>query len=420
MTNHRFTYRFLIGFMLWFVSSIVVAQQTEQQKLEVQRKVLQEEIAKIKNYLEKTKKKENTVSVQVQDLFQKIKTREKLIATIDKELDLLSTDITKNASQIQKMQQQLDALKKEYADMIYKSYKNKNNQSNMLFLLSAHDFQQSYLRYQYVKQYNQYRKKQGELIQQRAEQLQTLNDSLQRKKANKVNLMTHKKVEQSQLEKEKTKQEELAKTYQKQKKEYQAQIKKKQEEERKLSAQIEEAIRAAITQSNLAKNKGNTKATKAISTTEKAEFILAPEDKVLAGEFTANKGKLPWPVEKGIVTVRFGKQPDPMDSKLIIESSGVRIATAENQKARVIFNGVVLAVQKNPQTGLLSVLVQHGNYISVYANLTNVSVKKGQKVTTKQNIGTIHTDSVTGKTILKFQIWENTNKLNPASWIDKM
>lgn len=412
------TYLIVISLFLCSTHSLI-AQENEQTRLENQRKALKEEIQKIKKYLEKTSKKENSLNAQVQDLLLKIKVREKLIKNIDHELEVISKDISKNSNQIGSMNKELAHLKKEYADMIYKSYKNKKNQNNLLFLLSANDFQQSYLRYQYLNQYNDYRKKQGELIQLKAKQLQQLNDSLQRKKVNKQKLLNNKKDEQTTLETEKSKQEDLAKKYKKQKQEYQAQIKQKQEEERKLTQQIEEAIRNAIVKANASKSK-NTGKTTTPTATSNTEFVLAPEDKVLAGQFESNKGKLPWPVAQGIVTVRFGKQPDPLDPKLTIESSGVRIATAENQKARAIFEGTVLAIQKNPQTGILSVLIQHGNYISVYANLKNVSVSKGNKVAVKQDIGTIVTDASTGKTVLKFQIWQNTTKLNPAGWINNL
>ncbi len=147
---------------------------------------------------------------------------------------------------------------------------------------------------------------------------------------------------------------------------------------------------------------------------------MTPAAKALAAKFTSNKGKLPWPVQKGLVTVRFGRQADPMDSGVKIESSGVRIATNDKAKARTVFDGKVMAIQKNPQSGILSVLIQHGNYITVYANLENVLVAKGDQVKTKEIIGTIHTDAVTGKTILKFQIWKDVNKQNPAEWVYKM
>lgn len=217
-------------------------------------------------------------------------------------------------------------------------------------------------------------------------------------------MIDEKQFEQNQIASEKEKQEKLVQKYRKKKQKYAAQIRKKQRAERKLTRQIESLIRGAI------KKSGN----------KNKNFSLTPAAKALAAQFSANKGKLPWPVTKGLVTVRFGKQPDPIDSKLTIESSGVRIATTEKSSARAVFKGKVMAILKNPQNGTLSVLIQHGNYITVYANLEKVSVAKGEKVATKQKLGTIHTDRVTGKTILKFQIWADVIKQNPANWVYKM
>ena len=410
----------LISVFLFFLITLVthplVAQNTEQKKLEEKRNVLKNEILKIKRYLETTSKKEAGLSSQVQDLNQKIQTRQKLINTMDNEIDNLTFDINRNAKKIKKFEGELTKLKEDYAQMIYRSYKNRSTDNQLLFLLSSESFYQGYLRFQYLKQYSQYRKKQGELIVEQSEKLKILNDSLAAKKQIQETLMADKVGEQGELEKEKQKQQELVKKYQKQKKEYQTQISKKQQEERQLTAQIENLIKSEIKKSIASSTKNSTGKT----TSAKNEFVLAPEAKELANQFSANKGKLPWPVEKGIVTVKFGKQPDPMDSKLFIESSGVRIATSSNQTARSIFDGTVMSIQKNPQNGILSVLIQHGNYISVYSNLNNVYVKKGEKVKTKQKLGTIHTDQVSGKTILKFQIWQNDQRLDPALWIDNL
>lgn len=405
------------------VSGQIFAQQPDQKKLEQKRQALKDEIKKIRIYIDNTSKKETSLSTQVQDLNHKIITRQNLINTIDSEIDNLTNEIQKNTKKINSFQDELEKLKADYADMIYKSYKSRNADNQILFLLSSETFYQGYLRFQYLKQYSQYRKKQGELIVEKAEKLRVLNDSLIAKKVLKENLMEDKVNEQTQMESEKAKQQELIKKYQKEKKEYYTQIKKKQAEEQELTNQIENIIKAEIkksTEKSVVKTTNTTKTTsKTTATTSKSnEFALAPEAKELSNQFSANKGKLPWPVEKGVVTVRFGKQPDPMDPNLTIESSGVRIATAENQKARAIFDGTVMAIQKNPQNGILSVLVQHGNYISVYANLRNIAVKKGDKVKTKQTVGTIHTDQINGKTILKFQIWQNDQKMDPALWID--
>ena len=391
----------LLGFML---TTPAVAQKTSKKKLEAKRIALKKEINKIKKYLDNTKKKERSLSNEVKDLNQKITTREELITTISDEILALSNEIDKNTTEISVLEDELNLLKKEYSQLIYKSYKNKSKNSKLLFILSSENFYQGFQRFQYMKQYTQYRKSQGDSIKYKAQTLQILNDSLTAKKIIKQNLIDEKKYEQEQITSEKEKQEQLVKKYRQKKQKYITQIKRKQREERKLTQQIENLIRGAI------KKSGN----------KTKNFALTPAAKALSSKFSANKGKLPWPVEKGLVTVRFGKQPDPIDSKLTIESSGVRIATNKKAKARAVFEGKVLAIHKNPQNGILSVLLIHGNYITVYANLENVTVSKGNNVKTKQLLGTIHTDRVTGKTILKFQVWKDVIKLNPSYWIYKM
>ncbi len=344
------------------------------------------------------------MSNQVQDLSHKIATRQELIQTISEEITALSGEIARNTAIIDSLEHDLTRLQKDYAQLIYKSYKNKSESSRLLFLLSSKNFYQGFRRFQYMKQYTKYRKSQGDSILVKTERLQAMNDSLKVLKVTKSNLIDEKKHEQNTILTEKQKQEKLIAKYHKQKRKYINQLRKKQREERKLTQQIENLIRGAIKKSGT-----NTKV-----------FALTPAAKQLAGKFEANKGKLPWPVKKGLVTVRFGKQPDPMHSGVKIESSGVRIATQEGSYARAVFDGKVMAIQKNPQSGILSVLVQHGNYISVYANLESVSVSKGDTVKTKEILGVIHTDAISGKTILKFQIWKELTKQDPSKWVYKM
>ncbi len=396
--------------LLWIFSLLLLiatptyAQKTSRKNLEAKRVALKNEIRKIKSYLDNTKKKERSISNQVKDLNQKIETREELIHTITDESIIISGEIEKNTKKIVLLQKDLDELKEDYAELIYKSYKNKSEDNRLLFLLSSESFYQGYQRFQYMKQYAQYRKSQGDTIKKRAFKLRAMNDSLAIMKITKNNLIEEKKYEQGQIVGEKDKQESLVQKYRKQKRKYTNQIQKKQREERKLTQQIENLIKGAIKKSG----------------TKSKSFALTPAAKALAAKFTANKGKLPWPVSKGLVTVRFGRQPDPMKTGVKIESSGVRIATNEGALARAVFDGKVMAIQKNPQSGILSVLLQHGNYISVYANLENSSVSKGDVVKTKAKLGTIHTDKISGKTILKFQIWKDVTKQNPSSWIYKM
>jgi len=397
--------RFLSLFILMLlVVTPVLAQKTNRKNLEAKRVELKNEIKKIKTYLDNTKKKERSLSNQVKDLNQKIDTREELINTITDETIALGVEIEKNSKEITLLQDELDALKKDYSELIYKSYKNKSEDNRLLFLLSSESFYQGYQRFQYMKQYTQYRKNQGDTIKNKAMKLRVMNDSLAVLNITKHNLIDEKKYEQNQIVSEKDKQESLVKKYRKEKRKYANQIEKKRREERKLTKQIENLISRAIKESG----------------TKTKSFALTPAAKALASKFIANKGKLPWPVEKGLVTVRFGTQPDPLDHKLKIESSGVRIATNDGAVARAVFDGKVMAIQKNPQSGILSILIQHGNYISVYANLKSVLVSKGDDVKTKENLGSIHTDKITGKTILKFQIWKDVTKQNPTEWVYKM
>ena len=390
---------------LWIFPLSSSAQQSDKKKLEAKRQQLKKEIKKIKTYLEKTKKKERSLVHEVRDLNQKIQTRRELIQVLNKEIQALSGNIEKNKEKIDRLKQDLERLKKEYAETIYQSYKNKSKESRLMFILSAEDFYQGYRRFQYLKQFAEYQKKQADSIKSKTMRLQVLNDSLRSLKEYKKNLIDEKTYEQSQINKEKEKHEQLVKKYRRKKQKYIAQIRKKQREERALTKQIEAAIRHAITKSSGKSGK---------------KFTLTPEAKKLSGKFEANKGKLPWPVKKGLVTIRFGTQTDPLDPKLKISSSGVRIATHEGAEALAVFEGKVLAVQKNPQTGVRSVLVQHGQYISVYANLKTVYVMKGDKVKTKEPVGVIYTNPVSGKTELKFQIWKTVHKQNPADWIYKM
>lgn len=395
---------FLLIFSFLFLTTTVFAQKTKRKNLEAKRISLKKEIRKIKIYLDNTKKKERSLSHQVKDLNQKIATRSNLITTISDEIHTISGEIEKNAQKITVLHDELDLLKNEYATLITKSYKNKSESNRLLFLLSSDSFYQGFQRFQYMKQYTQYRKNQGDSIQAKAMKLQVLNDSLAVMKITKNNLVDEKRFEQDIIESEKEKQEVLVKKYRKKKRKYIAQIRRKQAEERRLTKRIENIIKGAIEKSG---------------TTSKS-FALSPKAQALAKKFTANKGKLPWPVKKGLVTVRFGRQADPMNSGVKIESSGVRIATNEGATARSVFDGKVMAIQKNPQSGILSVLVQHGNYITVYANLESVSVSKGDAIQTKESLGTIHTDKITGKTVLKFQIWKDVSKQNPAKWVYKL
>ncbi len=398
--------RFIFFILLSLVVSISSSAQTKKQ-LEQKRKELQKEIKKINSLLFKSKAETEALLSELGDLNKKISTRTKLIRTIIKEFEQLSEEIASNELQKVALEKELEVLKKDYADMIVKSYKSKNKQSRLMFLFSSDNFLQAYKRLQYMKQYTSYRKLQGEKIKSTAVDLSILTDSLQLRKNEKEGLIALHLEEKESVNREKITQERLVGKVKAKEQKYITEIKKIQAEDRRIDRKIERLIAEAIARSN--KKTGKTS----------SKFELTPETAKLESSFINNKGKLPWPTKKGLVVRKYGKQKHPTLAGITIQSNGIQVATEKNAKARAIFNGKVLSIQ------LLSgrkkmVLVQHGNYISVYKNLDNVSVKTGQNITTKQEIGTIHTDAITGKTILAFSLFKKTKIENPEPWIGKM
>lgn len=382
--------------------------QTRKQ-LESQRKKLNAEITKVNQLLIATKKKKSNALEDLKDLNQKIDVRSKLIATINLEAKTLSNEITAQQKVLQKLDKKLNALKADYAEMIFKSYKSKSQQSRMMFLLSSQNFYQAYKRLQYMKQYASFRKKQGEEIVVETEKVQRLKDSLEVKKNIKDTLLIAENNQKKLIETDKKRQESLVSSIKKQERKYKRDLTKKQKQEKKIAARIDKMIRDAIARSNKNRKKG-TKRSKG--------FVLSPEAKALATRFEQNRGKLPWPVKEGLITRRFGVQPHPTIGGITINSTGVHFATRKGFNALCVFNGKVLGVQLLSE-GKRSVLVQHGNYITVYNNLEKVYVKKGDRVSTGQGLGKIFTDKVTGKTKLIFVLFKNTKRLNPSRWMLK-
>ncbi len=405
----HFNPKYLLFIFIVFISVQTSAQKSKRQKLEARRVQLQKDKIYINALLSNAKRKENNLVNELKDIKDKINISEDIIGAITNETKELGNEIYLNQLEINKNKRALESLKKEYAKMIYKSYKSKSQNSRMMFLLSSENFLQAFKRFQYMKQYNAYRKKQGVEIQEKTMELQTLTDSLKIKKNLKQALLSDKKQEQSVIEKEKKTQEGLLSQVKQKENKYKRQIRGFIKEEKRINAQIDKLIRDAIAASNKKAGKSSSSAT----------FALTPKAKELAAKFELNKGKLDWPVERGFVSTFYGKQPHPVVKSLTIQSNGVRITTNKGSKARAIFSGTVLAIQI--MTGnKKAVLIQHGNYITVYKNLENVIVKKGDNVKIKQIIGTIFTDKITGKTILDFVLSKNATTQNPANWIYRM
>jgi septal ring factor EnvC (AmiA/AmiB activator) len=400
--------------------------QNDQQRLEKRKAQIQKEIRENEELLKTMGVKEKTVAKQIEIQDTKIKLKEKLITTTEKQTHLLNDDLYVTQLKINKLKHELEVLKEDYAQMILKSYKSRSEQSRAMFLLSSENFLQAYKRAQYMKQYASYRRAQGEEIKVKTDQLSNYNDKITVQKAAKQKLLQENEQERSNLLKEKQDQEILVNSIKKDKKKIAAEIKKKQQESRNLDRQIDRLIQKAIDEANRKAALAAAKASPAKATAVKAKvaesptkIVLTPEAKIVADNFRANKGKLPWPVERGTVSLGYGDQPSPLQPSIIVHNSGVEITTEEGANARAVFGGEVISIIVISPVNK-AVLLQHGDFFTIYQNLSSVSVNKGDKVKIKQSLGKIRTSGDTGKTVLKFLIKQNTVYNNPQSWLSGM
>lgn len=399
---------FLLLVFYFGSSGAIWAQDDERKALESRRKALQEEISEMNRLLFAEKKQRGSVLDQMEALDQKIKVRQQLIRVTNEESNLLNRQINANQRQISKLREELHILKEDYAEMIRRSYRARSNQSRLMFILSSESFFQAFKRFQYMKQYAQFRKEQGEQIASKTNDLQELNKKLTEQRRDKDALIAENKEARARLYKEISSQKELLKTIRQNESRYAAAIEKKKAEARKIEGQIERLIRAAIVAENKKSGSGSS-----------SKFVLTPEAAMIANNFSANKGKLIWPVEKGIKKQGFGIYSDPVYPGIKHRSNGVIIATDEGAEARAVFEGEVIAILVVPG-GNKGVQIKHGNFISTYYNLSELFVKKGDKVAAKEKLGKIFTNKLNGLTQLKFYLYKDATRLNPENWIYRL
>lgn len=399
------TYLFLI---LFVCGAFVNAQNTKQKQLEAQRREFMRQINQFERLMSQGKKEQKTILSNLDNINYKISVRQNLIRITNQQANNLTREINNNQKEITNLRNRLQILKEEYAAMIVKSYKSRSEESKIMFLLSSSNFQQAYKRLQYIKQYANYQKKQSEEIKLQTLKLQELNKNLQAQKQAKQKLIESNRIAKKALDNELKEHKSLMASVNKNISKYRNQIKTNQKEVDKIDKEIEKIIRAAITASNKKVGKSSTSKT----------FSLTPEEKVLASNFVANKGKLPWPVNEGFIKVPFGTKPSPIDRTVKIKSNGVRIETNKGEKVRAVFKGTVLNIM-TPKNGNNTILIKHGNYLTIYKNLSKIYIKKGDEVATKQEIGEVRTNKASGEAILSFGVWKGLEKQNPAYWIKR-
>ena len=377
--------------------------QTRQKKLEAQKISLKKEISQINILIANSKKRSKNLANDLEDLQLKISARDKLININNSQLNNLTSIINNQNDRIADLEDDLINLKSEYEKIIYNSYKKRSTQMKLMFLFASENINQAFKRFQYFKQYSKYRKKQADRIIQVQSEIEHTVDSLVIRKNQKQKIIEENEAIKQSLSKEKKQQDDLFDSLIKNQKNYAIQINEKEKQAKLIDNEIEKIIRLAIAESNKNKNSTN--------------FALTPEGRIVSSNFQANRGRLPWPVKEGVIVRRFGTQPHPVVRTTTINSNGISIATSPNSITYSVFDGEVLSVYgfsgSNP-----GVLIRHGKYISNYQNLSSIFVKKGDKINANDEIGIVFTNESNGKTILKFNIFNELKPENPVIWLD--
>ena len=401
--------KYLVGLLLMALGFMSYGQSINDLRKEKEKTT--REIDYINQLLKETNQNAKSSMSRVSMLEREIKLQEKLITNISLELSYLDSTILRSSQNLDSLNADLTLIKHRYAEMIRFAKRNQNSNNQLLFLLSAEDFNQAYKRFIYLKQYAEYRKRQVEEITELQSKLGKLVEDLNRRKEEKQQLLSSRINQSGKYEKQKKDQKENFLTLQKKEKD----LKKKLENQQKIAVKLEQEIEKSIAEEAkklVTNNLKNSKTTKLLTAKPSAE------QKILSDDFSKNKGKLPWPLQRGVITDHFGEHPDLVLKHVIKRNSGIDITTESGARARAVFKGVVSRVLAIPG-GNMTIILRHGSYLTVYSNLASVSVQVGQTVDTKQDLGTIFTDREDdNKTVLKFQIRHEYDKLDPEKWIN--
>lgn len=398
---------------LWIRNSIMIllliavgfsAGAQNKNQLKVKRQKIQKELRKLNGLLGETKANKRKSEIQLLILKKKIGARQELISAIGYEVKYIDKAIIKQQNLIDTLSADLVNLRTQYAKMVQFAYKNRNSTNELVFVFSSDDFNQAYKRLNYIHEISEYRIYQAKQIKEKQAEIEAKIVELENKKKNKVSLVQNKQSERERLESEKAEKSSIYKELKSNEKNLRKNIDRKRKEARKLQNAIKKIIEREMKEA-LKKNKKSNK------------YELTPKAKKLSTSFTNNKGKLPWPVDRGTISGKFGNQKHQVFDHLKTINNGVDIITNRGNKARASFGGKVVAVIVLPGDKN-AVLIQHGEYFTMYSNLASVYVKKGDELQTSEEIGKIKTDD-NGKTELHFEIWKGNVKQNPSLWISK-
>lgn len=369
-------------------TSLQREKQKNLERIKETEKILAETAAKKKNSLG-----------ELTALKQRIEQQESLIESIKSEVGFLDGEISENNDIIRALEDDLDKLKKEYAALLYAAQKANNSTTRLSFLFSASSFDQLIMRLRYMEQYSATRKLQAEQITKVQAELGGQVKEIEARRAEKNKLLMQEVAENDNLTDLRKKQSDMIKSLAREEKK----LKRDLENTKKAVAQIDKLIEEIVREeaARAARNTGSSSATLALSSS-----------------FEQNRNKFPWPVSSGFISQKFGRQNHPVLKGIVVQNNGVNIQTRQDEKVKCIFDGEVSRVAFIQTMGN-TVIIKHGDYLTVYAGLKDVSVRTGQKVSTSQEIGTVLSNAE-GVSELRFQIFKSTTPLDPQVWLRAM
>jgi murein hydrolase activator len=409
--------KYLLGIVLFIITAVSALSQTKEE-LEAKKNQLLQEISTLQKQLDQTQKNKNLSLSQVSILKKQIADREELISTYNNQLDEISSQISQNKNQYDQLVDQITQLKTDYAKMVVYTYKHRSAYNTLLFIFSATSFNNALERLKYYKRYSAYRQAQALQILTMQYSINGQINTLNALSDNKKKLLTEQQQQAQVLSTQKKQQDQLVGKLQKQEKQIKADLAVKKSAANKLNKQIEDIIRkeiAANNVKNIPKSTITTTSSSSLVSKSKPVITLTPEAMALSNSFSEDRGKLPWPVVQGTINESFGTHPHPILKDVTTNNNGIDILTTPGATVRAVFRGTVVAVFSNPGYHN-ALLISHGQYYTVYADLDEIYVKKGDEVTTKQAIGKAFADPDKG-TIVHLEIWNGTDKMDPEQWL---
>ena len=416
---------FLAGVLLLSVQGFAQSGKSSTQ-LKKDKQKIENEIANTQKLLKKTESNQKAAVQQAALLRQQIQNREKIITNLNSQIIQMEDEQEQNQQEISQLEKRLSYMKADYAQVVYNAYRNRRLMDKVTFILAADDFSQMFRRLRYYTIFSRNVREQSERIIKTTEELTKKNEEIVVLKNDKLNTLSSKEQEIKSLEVDRRKKTQNAEKLKKESKKLNDELKKKQQQRKEIDAAIQRAVKEEIARANAEREKkakassgkssSTSGSTKPSTTTKSSATIsLTPEEQNLNTSFINNKGRLPWPVAKGAKVSDFGSYPHPDVPSVQIENHGIDIMVEAGTPARAVFEGVVTGVMNI--MGTTVVMVRHGEYLTVYQNLSSASVKKGDKVSTKQTIGTVAKNSSSNTYELHFEIWKNDKYVNPNAWL---